>query len=330
MANGFTKLHGGILGSTIWREAPYVKVVWITLLAMADQDGVAEATVPGLAAFANVSIEETQAAIEKFLSPDKFSRTPDCEGRRIEVVDGGWRLLNYEKYREKLSKEELKERGRVRQQRYRDRLTRNAKRNASVTECDSDDLFRSSRQADAEAESRLQSADAVKPTTSAQSTNERGGVDSADGSLGDTSKGKNLIAAKRALLVAELYGRYPRKVAKAEASKAIAKAIAIVAKRGTAGTPADEEAAAQWLGTRVDLYARSAHGRQPDKSKIPYPATWFNSGRFDDDPAEWDFVVGAGKGATSREFEQIGAGQDHGFEEALSRPDPEWVKADAR
>ena len=97
MASGFTKLHSGILASTIWRESPVVKVVWITLLAMADQHGIVEATVPGLAAFANVSVEETEASLERFLSPDKYSRTPDCEGRRIEVIDGGWQLLNYRK-----------------------------------------------------------------------------------------------------------------------------------------------------------------------------------------------------------------------------------------
>jgi hypothetical protein len=33
------------------------------------------------------------------MSPDPDSRTPEHEGRRIEVIDGGWRLLNHEKYR---------------------------------------------------------------------------------------------------------------------------------------------------------------------------------------------------------------------------------------
>ena len=161
MGNGFTKLHNGILGSTIWRESPSVKVVWITLLAIADQHGIVEATVPGLAAFANVSVEETEAALQKFLSPDKYSRTPDCEGRRIEVIDGGWELLNYQKYREKLSEEDRKENDRIRQQRRRDRLARHAKRDESVTGCDSHEKSRMSRQA--EADCRLQTADAVNP-----------------------------------------------------------------------------------------------------------------------------------------------------------------------
>jgi hypothetical protein len=144
--------------------------------------------------------------------------------------------------------------------------------------------------------------------------------------LDDSSKSKKLTAAKRTQLATDLYTRYPRKVAKAEALKAIDKAIVAISKRDFAG---DEKAATDWLGIRVDLYARSPQANQPDKSKIPYFATWLNSGRFDDDPAEWNYVVGAGKGA-SRGCEQIDAGQDHGFEEVLSRPEPEWVKAAAR
>jgi hypothetical protein len=125
---GYTKLFGSILGSTIWREDPATKVVWVTMMAMADQDGIVEASIPGLASMANVTVEQTETAIRKFLAPDKYSRTPDHDGRRIEEIDGGWRLLNYEKYREKLSQEEIKSRAAARQQRYRDRH-----RNESVT-----------------------------------------------------------------------------------------------------------------------------------------------------------------------------------------------------
>lgn len=161
--SGFTKLHSGILVSTIWRECPSVKVVWITLLAMADQDGIIEATIPGLAAQANVSIEETETAIEKFLSPDKYSRTPDREGRRIEVIAGGWQLLNYQKYREKLSVEDRKRQAAVRQQRYRDRRASDAKRNAGVTGRDGDELV--TRVTTSRSRSRKQSAEALNPKT---------------------------------------------------------------------------------------------------------------------------------------------------------------------
>lgn len=97
---GFTKLFASLVTSTIWQEALPTKVVWVTMLALADRNGEVGASVPGLAAMAGVSLEECQEAIAKFMSPDKFSRTETEEGKRVEKIDGGWRLLNYLKYRE--------------------------------------------------------------------------------------------------------------------------------------------------------------------------------------------------------------------------------------
>jgi uncharacterized phage protein (TIGR02220 family) len=62
--------------------------------------------VPGLAVIARVSTEECRAALATLSSPDPDSRTKEHEGRRIREVDGGWLLLNYAKYRAKLSAEE--------------------------------------------------------------------------------------------------------------------------------------------------------------------------------------------------------------------------------
>lgn len=69
------------------------------MLAMADRNGRVWGSVPGLANRARIPLEDARVAITTFLSPDPDSRTPEHEGRRIEVIDGGWRLLNHEKYR---------------------------------------------------------------------------------------------------------------------------------------------------------------------------------------------------------------------------------------
>lgn len=119
----YTKLFASILDSTIWQEDLPVKVVWITLLAMADRDGVVEASVPGLARRANVTIEQAEHAIARLSAPDPYSRTKEHEGRRIAELDqgGGWRLLNFEKYRAKLDAEDQRQKAAERQQRKRDR-----------------------------------------------------------------------------------------------------------------------------------------------------------------------------------------------------------------
>jgi hypothetical protein len=100
MSTNFTKLFSSITASTIWCESPTIKVVWITMLAMCDRHGRVHASVPGLAGIARVDIEDCRIAIGKFLSPDADSRTSENEGRRIEVIEGGWRLLNHAKYRD--------------------------------------------------------------------------------------------------------------------------------------------------------------------------------------------------------------------------------------
>ncbi len=128
--SGYVKLFSSLLDSTVWYTPPAVKVVWITMLAMADRDGIVEASVPGLASRAGVPREDCELALDIFLSPDLDSRTKDFEGRRIEAIDGGWKLLNYEKYREKASKEEAAEKNRQRQERSRDRRRLSVTRNA--------------------------------------------------------------------------------------------------------------------------------------------------------------------------------------------------------
>ena len=117
--SGYTKLFSSILASTVWREDKDTRIVWITLLAMADRNGVAEASVPGLADFARLSIDETQKALTILSSPDPYSRTKEYEGRRITEVPGGWLLLNHEKYRTKMSEDERREYKRIKQQQYR-------------------------------------------------------------------------------------------------------------------------------------------------------------------------------------------------------------------
>jgi hypothetical protein len=124
MSMTFTKLFSSITASTIWAAPDSTRIVWITMLAMADQHGRVWASVPGLANIARVSIEACENAIVELQAPDKYSRTKDNEGRRIEPIDGGWRLLNYAKYRAIRDEESIKESKRryINERRERERL----------------------------------------------------------------------------------------------------------------------------------------------------------------------------------------------------------------
>lgn len=106
---GYTKLFASLLASTIWRESDKVRIVWITLLAMADQRGIAEGSIPGIADLARVSVEDCEKALARLQEPDRYSRSPEHDGRRICAVAGGFRVLNHAKYRERLNQEERRE-----------------------------------------------------------------------------------------------------------------------------------------------------------------------------------------------------------------------------
>lgn len=95
----YVKLFSSILTSSVWGESNSTRIVWITMLALADKDGDVRASPSGLARLANVSTSECQAALSRFLAPDPESGTPEDDGRRIEQRDGGWFILNYTKYR---------------------------------------------------------------------------------------------------------------------------------------------------------------------------------------------------------------------------------------
>jgi hypothetical protein len=68
-------------------------------LAIKDENGFVSASRSGLARIANISIEDFNIGIKCLESPDSDSRTPNYEGRRIEKIDGGWIILNNDKYR---------------------------------------------------------------------------------------------------------------------------------------------------------------------------------------------------------------------------------------
>jgi len=181
---GFTKLFSTILGSTVWTESNETRIVWITMLAMADRDGNVYSSLPGLANFAHIDLRDTEKAVDKFFKPDAYSRTRDNEGRKIEAIDGGWHILNYEKYRSMLSPEEVRFRSKVRVARWRQKkkgdtkalpkkgngVTRKTLQNVTgvtVTQCN--DIA----EAEAEAEKSVGSVSSIANQTSFQSKHKR-------------------------------------------------------------------------------------------------------------------------------------------------------------
>jgi hypothetical protein len=152
---GYTKLFNSILMSTIWREDDKTRIVWITLLAMADKNGIAETSLPSLADAARVSFEDCKAALEKLKSPDEYSRTKEHDGRRIQECDGGFFLLNHGKYRAKMSADERREYNRLKQAEWRNKNVKHQ----SATVIDKSKVSTLSAHTEAEADTKAEAGE---------------------------------------------------------------------------------------------------------------------------------------------------------------------------
>jgi hypothetical protein len=153
---GFTKLFSGLVHSTVWREEMHVKVVWITMLALADRNGHVLASMPGLADASRVSLDQCEEALRKLSSPDKHSRTKEHEGRRIKEIDGGWALYNYIKYRNLRDDENRRQQLREAQGRYR-------QKHGHVIKVSRGNPKSAQAEAEAEAEERKEEPPALPP-----------------------------------------------------------------------------------------------------------------------------------------------------------------------
>lgn len=134
----FVVLDAEILSSSVWSEAAHVRLVWITLLILCDTEGYVGAAIPGIARAAGVSLDEAKDAMNILQQPDPYSRTKASDGRRVEVVERGFRVLNFLEHLDRLSAERTKARERVRRHRERKK-----KRNSNVTTKDGNVTVRS-------------------------------------------------------------------------------------------------------------------------------------------------------------------------------------------
>ena len=116
----YVKLFGTILNSSIWGADASTRIVWVTMLVMADREGVVIASHSGLARAAALPEPEVRRALAQLEAPDEDSKSQEEDGARVVRVAGGWHLVNYEKYREIRTEEQL--RAAFRQQRHREQV----------------------------------------------------------------------------------------------------------------------------------------------------------------------------------------------------------------
>lgn len=131
----------------------------------------------------------------------------------------------------------------------------------------------------------------ITPSTSSPSPTPSPGFDGGSNATGQLEliPGSNGRRPPSGPTVEEIYAAYPRKIAKGDALAAIAKAIKKLEKRGS--PPDAFQSWPAWLMAAVVEYAQKRctiyTAFSDEESATPYPATWMNQERFDDDRAQW-------------------------------------------
>lgn len=258
MSMSFTKLFSSLTDSTVWCEPDRVRLVWITMLAMADRKGRIWASVPGLANRARVPVEDAELAIERFSSPDKHSRTPDHDGRRVEKIDGGWRLLNYEKYRA------IRDAESVRESKRRYIAARRAAESGSI---DNAGTVEKVDREESQTNTGIEVDTMQKQKQKQKQRKDITTLPSLSSPKPDkTARGKPLAATG----FDRFWAAFPRKTAKVQAAKAFAKL-------------APDDGLLDEIIAAVRRDCASDQWRRDGGQYVPYASTWLNGRRWEDE-----------------------------------------------
>ncbi len=117
----------------------HVRLLFITLLALSDRDGIVYGSRSGLerAAMIDLDVAEEHDPWRILMGPDDDSsdlmRNPENEGRRIEEIPGGFKIINYTYYRSLRDAEDRKAQNREAQQRHREKISPSKPQSAKVS-----------------------------------------------------------------------------------------------------------------------------------------------------------------------------------------------------
>lgn len=120
--DGYCKLHAKIITSSIWNAPNHVRLLWVTMLALADAEGNVEGTPGGLAAMARITPEESRDALKILAGPDPDSGD-ETSGERIRKVGPSvWHIINHAHYRDRQTRRQVKQAAWAREKRASKRV----------------------------------------------------------------------------------------------------------------------------------------------------------------------------------------------------------------
>lgn len=132
----FAKVFTQILDSSL-ADDYLIRLVFEDLLKLCDLNGVVDLTHEAISRRTNVPIDIVKNGIDRLEQPDKRSRTPDHDGKRIIRLDDhrewGWLIVNYDYYRNLASEDQRREKTLARVRKHREKTKDVTHCNAPVT-----------------------------------------------------------------------------------------------------------------------------------------------------------------------------------------------------
>lgn len=228
------------------------QLVFVCLIAHADQDGNAELHPAPIGALTGIGIDRARAALSMLSSPDPDSRRTDEDGKRIlEIGAGCWHIVNYQHYRALRDQDQRRAQAREQMRRLRESRKQLADvgRGSPIVSHGSPPLAQEEVEVEVDTSKHLSAH--------------------ADDRVPGNPRKRTPKPEAEPEGFAEFYAAAPRRTGRRAAAKAFAAAL----KR-------HPDLEAQDLVNAVGAYARRAQREGIEDRFIPHPATWLNQDRF--------------------------------------------------
>ena len=124
----FHSIYDGTLAED-WRAL----ITFQQLIVLCDADGIVDMTPSSISRRTGIPLEHIEHGLSVLEKEDKHSRTPNEEGRRIELIDShrpwGWHIVNHKHYRDLRTADDRREymRNYMKEKRSKQKLTKDNK-----------------------------------------------------------------------------------------------------------------------------------------------------------------------------------------------------------
>jgi len=90
----FFPVPAAFIHSSMWSQPAATRLVWVTMLAMCDDDGIVDSSLSALVAAVGLPKSSVIDALATLAAPDVWDNG-GTDGRCVEAVERGWRIIGY-------------------------------------------------------------------------------------------------------------------------------------------------------------------------------------------------------------------------------------------